>query len=117
WGVIAPAAPPATMAAPVNRCGARAVKGVVFQWVQFPPGKGSLQPVAIGAAVEVTILPKPSMQRVTNGDPASMQAVTRVNAEQASKMVTREPAGRATGKAAAADSRGATLIPSAVPPG
>ena len=25
-----------------------------FQWVQFPPGNGSLQPVAIGAVKEVT---------------------------------------------------------------
>lgn len=38
-------------------------KGADLQWVQFPPGKRSLQPVAIGAAVEVTILPKPSMER------------------------------------------------------
>src|SRR5712692_9730401 len=46
-------------------------QGVDLQWVQFPPGKGSLQPVAIGAAVEVTILPKPSMERVASGDSAS----------------------------------------------
>ena len=38
-----------------------AVKGVSFQWVQFPPGKVSLQPVAIGAAVEVTKPPEPSV--------------------------------------------------------
>lgn len=88
-----------------------------FQWVQFPPGQGSLQPVAIGAVVEVTILPKPSMEKVASGDLASMQAVTRVNAEQASKQVMREPTGRATGKAAVADFRGANSIPSAVPPG
>ena len=47
-----------------------------LQWVQFPPGNWSLQPVAIGAAVEVTKLPKPSMERVALGDSASRQAVT-----------------------------------------
>jgi hypothetical protein len=31
-----------------------AVKGVDLQWVQFPPGNWSLQPVAIGAVMEVT---------------------------------------------------------------
>src|SRR5512142_3482444 len=36
----------------------------------------SLQPVAIGAAVEATKPPKPSMQRIASGDPASRQAVT-----------------------------------------
>ena len=59
--------------------------------MQFPPGKRSLQPVAIGAAVEVTKLPKPSMERVALGDSASRQAVTRVNAEQASKHSMWEP--------------------------
>src|SRR5712692_10568127 len=57
----------------------------------IPTRHRSLQPVAIGAAVEVTILPKPSMQRVALGDSASRQAVTRVNAEQASKQVMWEP--------------------------
>jgi hypothetical protein len=41
--------------------------------------------------VEVTKLPKPSMQRVALGDSASRQAVTRVNAEQASKHAMWEP--------------------------
>ena len=50
-----------------------------------PTRQLSLQPVAIGAAVEVTIPPEPPVERVTTGDPASRQAVTRVNAEQASK--------------------------------
>ena len=35
--------------------------------------------------MEVTKLPKPSMERVALGNSASRQAVTRVNAEQASK--------------------------------
>ena len=39
-------------------------KGVDLQWVQLPPGKGSLQPVAIGAATSVTMLPKPLMERI-----------------------------------------------------
>ena len=38
-----------------------AVKVGDFQWVQLPPGDGSLQPVAIGAAEEVTNPSKPSM--------------------------------------------------------
>ena len=41
--------------------------------------------------MEVTKWLKPSMQRVTKGDPASVQAVTRVNAEQASKRTMRRP--------------------------
>jgi hypothetical protein len=57
----------------------------------IPTRHRSLQPVAIGAAVEVTILPKPSMERVALGDSASRQAVTRVNAEQASKQEMWEP--------------------------
>jgi hypothetical protein len=57
----------------------------------IPTRQLSLQPVAIGAAVEVTRPPKPPVQRVTTGDPASRQAVTRVNAEQASKIIMWEP--------------------------
>ena len=40
-----------------------AVKRCGFQWVQVPPGNWSLQPVAVGAAVEVTKLSKPSMTK------------------------------------------------------
>ena len=58
----------------------------------------SLQPVAIGAAVEATKPPKPSMQRVASGDSASRQAVTRVNAEQAPKGLTWEPTRRGNGE-------------------
>jgi hypothetical protein len=36
-------------------------KGAIFQWVRIPPGKLSLQPVVIGAAVEVTKRLKPSV--------------------------------------------------------
>ena len=49
------------------------------------PATGSLQPVAIGAAVEVTKPSEPSRQMCRSGDTASRQAVTRVNVEQASK--------------------------------
>jgi hypothetical protein len=35
-----------------------------------------LQPAAIGAVMEVTKWLKPSMKRITLGDPASVQAVT-----------------------------------------
>jgi hypothetical protein len=41
--------------------------------------------------VEVTILPEPPMERVALGDSASKQAVTCVNAKQASKHLTWEP--------------------------
>ena len=41
--------------------------------------------------MEVTKWLKPSTKRVTQGDPASVQAVTRVNAEQASKRPMRRP--------------------------
>jgi hypothetical protein len=39
-------------------------QGVDLQWVQLPPGKGSLQPVAIGAATSATMLSKPLMERI-----------------------------------------------------
>src|SRR5947207_633446 len=63
-----------------------------------PTRQLSLQPVAIGAAVEATIPPKPPVERVTTGDPASRQAVTRVNAEQASKNVMWEPTPQGEGE-------------------
>src|SRR5246127_239770 len=59
-------------------------KGGAFQWVQAPPGD-SLQPEAIGAVMEVTKWLKPSISGSRIGDRASVQAATRVNAEQASK--------------------------------
>ena len=66
-------------------------KGGVFQWVKAPPGE-MLQPEATGAVMEVTKWLKPSGKRVTKyGDSASVQAVTRVNAEQASKRSMRRP--------------------------
>jgi hypothetical protein len=40
--------------------------------------------------VEVTKLLKPLMKRVAIGDPARMQAVTKVNVEQASKRIMQE---------------------------
>jgi hypothetical protein len=51
--------------------------------VQVPPGD-SLQPEAIGAVMEVTKWLKPSISVSRIGDSASVQAATRVNAEQAS---------------------------------
>jgi len=41
--------------------------------------------------VEATKPPEPPMKRVAQGDLASLQAVTRVNAEQASKTMMQEP--------------------------
>ena len=53
------------------------------QWVQFPPGD-SLQPEATGAGMEVTKCLKPPDSGHEFGDCASVQAATRVNAEQTS---------------------------------
>src|SRR5260370_17419568 len=63
------------------------------------PGTGSLPPVAIGAVVEATKPLKPPVERVALGDSASLQVVTRVNAEQASKLIMQEPPHRYLGKA------------------
>src|SRR6516165_3169902 len=57
-------------------------KAALFQWVQGPPGD-SLQPEATGAGMEVTKCLKPS-DSGHQGDCASVQAATRVNAEQTS---------------------------------
>ena len=56
-----------------------------------PTRQLSFQPVAIGAAVEATILSKHRMERAAWGGPASQQAVTRANAEQPSKHLMWEP--------------------------
>ena len=67
-------------------------KGTVPQRVRIPPGKLSLQPVAIGADDGGNdIVRSTSVERVALGDPATMRAATRVNAEQASKPGMREP--------------------------
>ena len=63
---------------------------------RFPVGESPtrqlLQPEATGATVEVTKRLKPSVKCATNyGGSASVQAVTRVNAEQASKRTMRGP--------------------------
>jgi len=66
-------------------------KGGAFP-VGVSPTRQPLQPEATGAIVEVTKRLKPSVKRVTKyGDSASVQAVTRVNAEQASKRTMRRP--------------------------
>jgi hypothetical protein len=71
--------------------GVRREKAMLFQWVKGPPGE-VLPPEATGAAVEVTKRLKPSGKRVTKyGGSASVQAVTRVNAEQASKRKMHRP--------------------------
>jgi hypothetical protein len=82
-----------------------------------PTRQLSLRPVAIGAAAEVTKLPKPSMERVASGDSASRQAVTCVNAEQASKRVMREPTCLNNREGRRRGQPGSEPIPSAVPPG
>src|SRR5277367_2159570 len=49
------------------------------------PSRQPLQPEAIGAVMEVTKWLKPSISVSRIGDSASVQAATRVNAEQAPK--------------------------------
>jgi len=55
------------------------------------PTRQMLQPEASGAVMEVTKWLKPSDSESQIGDSASVQAVTRVNAEQASKRSMRRP--------------------------
>src|SRR4029077_4859738 len=55
------------------------------------PTRQPLQPEATGAAVEVTKWLKPSECVSRIGDSASVQAVTRVNAEQTSKRTMLRP--------------------------
>src|SRR5258705_9871327 len=55
------------------------------------PTRQPLQPEATGAAMEVTKWLKPSECASRIGDGASVQAATRVNAEQASKRTMRRP--------------------------
>src|SRR5260221_3783773 len=76
---------PAGSKCPLLAC---VVKGGAFQWVQGPPGN-PLQPEAIGAVMEVTKWLKPSISVSRIGDSASVQAATRVNAEQSSKRTMR----------------------------
>src|SRR5258708_648816 len=57
------------------------------------PIRQPLQPEAIGAVMEVTKWLKPSISVSRIGDSASVQAATRVNAEQASKRTMCRPTG------------------------
>src|SRR6202035_5575654 len=59
--------------------------------VGVSPTRQPLQPEATGAAMEVTKWLKPSVSVSRLGDSASVQAVTRVNAVQASKRTMRRP--------------------------
>ena len=80
----------------IRRLGRRlSVVGVRREKVRFPvgarPTRQSLQPEAIGAVMEVTKWLKPSISVSRIGDSASVQAATRVNAEQSSKWTMRRP--------------------------
>src|ERR1022692_1796480 len=59
--------------------------------VGVSPTRQPLQPEAIGAVMEVTKWLKPSISVSRIGDSASVQAATRVNAEQASKRTMCRP--------------------------
>jgi hypothetical protein len=65
-------------------------KAALFQRVQAPPGE-PLQPEATGAGMEVTKCLKPPDSGHEFGDRASVQAATRVNAEQTSKRTMCRP--------------------------
>src|SRR3979490_2424038 len=58
------------------------------------PTRQPLQPEATGAVMEATQGLKPLVSVSRIGDSASVQAVTRVNAEQASKRTMRRPTRR-----------------------
>src|SRR6266700_277794 len=74
----------------VDRC---PVRVCAVQRRRFPvgasPTRQPLQPEAIGAVMEVTKWLKPSISVSRIGDSASVQAATRVNAEQSSKRTMR----------------------------
>src|SRR5262249_44118279 len=78
--------------------GQRPVRVCAVTRRRFPvgasPTRQSLQPEAAGAAKEVTNWLKPSECVSRIGDSASVQAVTRMNAEQASKRTMRRPTRR-----------------------
>src|SRR5713101_8847524 len=85
----------------------------------IPTRQLSLQPVAIETIGEVTNRSELSMERAVIDGPANRQAVTCVNAEQASKVACRgsRPA-IVTGKAAVMDlARARAITGSMVPPG
>src|SRR3954469_16238998 len=89
------------MTAFTGQSGPRAVRprlpllACAVQRRRFPvgasPTRQSLQPEAIGAVMEVTKWLKPSISVSRIGDSASVQAATRVNAEQASKRTMCRP--------------------------
>src|SRR6202051_962823 len=73
------------------RCPFRVCAGTRRRFpVGASPTRQPLQPEATGAAMEVTKWLKPSDSASRIGDGASVQAVTRVNAEQASKRTMRK---------------------------
>ena len=77
---------------PVSELGVRRDKAALSSGCKSHPA--TLQPEAAGAAMEVTKWLKPSECVSRIGDSASVQAVTRVNAEQASKRTMRRPTRR-----------------------
>src|SRR6202043_1970184 len=95
--------------------GVRRDKAALSSGCEAHPAK-SLQPEATGAGMEATKCLKPSDSGSRNGDRASVQAATRVNAEHASKRSMCGPTRRPLpGKAdtAGGDERG--IRPAAAP--
>src|SRR5437879_10940499 len=79
----------------LNVASMRPFRVCAVQRRRFPvganPTRQPLQPEATGAVMEETKWLKPSVSVSRIGDSASVQAVTRVNAEQASKRTMRRP--------------------------
>src|SRR5882724_1031896 len=82
-----PVNPGAPSAPPINGDGESPLRVCAVKRRRFPvgasPTRQALQPEATGAVMEVTKWLKPSDSGSRTGDRASVQAATRVNAEQA----------------------------------
>jgi len=76
-----------------------------------PTWQLSLQPEAVGAAEEVTLLSEAFDVKGSLSDSATVQAVTRVNAEQASKRQMREPTQPKDGEGRCRGKTGSEPIP------
>src|SRR5262245_17231851 len=73
-------------------------KGAGPQWVKVPPGSWFVQPGSNRSSGGGNEAAEAFGGEGRNGDSVSMQAVTRVNAEQASKLLTREPTRHISGE-------------------
>jgi len=73
-------------------------KGAGPQWVKVPPGSWFVPPGSNRSSGGGNEAAEAFGGEGRNGDSVSMQALTRVNAEQASKLLTREPTRHISGE-------------------